>query len=417
MRLAFGLVSQHAGRDGEAQRSGNRYSNERSWENLKAPLSPLLRYSLALLAVGFAMLVTFLLRPSSQAPMYSPSFAVVIIISWYAGVGPGIFATILAGLAIDYFFVGKPFGFEFDLAHLEQTCMFTAVAVLIGYLAAARRRTEEWLRAAHQELEMRVQERTKDLAQSTLELEKRNKELWRLQGEMSRAERFATLGRITGAIAHDLGTPLNSVLGYAQLLAEEELPENARRRLNVIVTQIERMVEILNQRLSQARDSFQDHRQVNVNELIQETLELFKPVFERNGVRVNRSLAQSLALIRGDETSLQRVLINLIDNAVDAMEKGGELTVTTSVSPVSKGGTTGVFVTVMETGAGIPPELLPRIFEFFVTTKSQGKGTGLGLAISQEIIKRHGGAIDITSRVGEGTAVRVFLPVDETSKS
>ncbi len=381
---------------------------------MKAPLSLLSRYCLAIAAVGPAMAMTLLLRPSSQAPIYYPSFVAVMITAWYAGVGPGIFATIVAGLAIDYFYVGAPYTLEFDSAHFERVGMFMIVAVVIGYLAAARRRTEQSLRAAQRELEMRVQERTKDLAQSNRELEERNKELWRLQGEMSRAERFATLGRITGAIAHDLGTPLNSVLGYAQLLAKEELPENIRRRLHVIVTQVERMVEILNQRLSQARGSFPDHCQVNVNELIQETLELFKPIFERNGVRVITSLAQSLAPIRGDETSLRRVLINLLDNAVDAMEKGGKLTVTTSASPVLKAGAAGVVVTVTDTGAGIPPELLPRIFEFFVTTKSQGKGTGLGLAICQEVIKTHGGAIDISSRVGEGTTVRVFLPAGET---
>ncbi len=383
---------------------------------LKVSLSPLFRYSLAVLAVALALLATFLLQPLAQPTIYSLSFAAVIITAWHAGLGPGILATILAGLGIDYFFVGMPYAVDFDLAHLEQTGMFMIVAVVIGYLAAARRQMEERLRAAHHELELRVQERTKELARSNLELEERNKELWRLQGEMSRVEHFATLGRITGAIAHDLGTPLNSVLGYAHLLANEELPENIRYRLNIIVTQVERMVEILNQYLSQTRGSFQDHRQVNVNELVQETLELFKPIFERNGIRAITSLAESLSPVRGDETSLRRVLINLLDNAVDAMKKGGEITVATSASPASNAGTAGVSVAVTDTGAGIPPELLPRIFEFFVTTKSQGKGTGLGLAICQEIIKGHGGAIDISSRVGEWTTVHLFLPTGAPSE-
>ncbi len=174
----------------------------------RASPSLLFRYSLALSTMALALLATCLLRPFSQPPVYYPSFLAVVTASWFGGMWPGVFVTVLAGLAIDYFYIGAPFTFEFDLAHFENVGMFMVMAVVTGYFAAARRSMEESLRAARDDLDIRVQERTRDLYQANMALEERNKELWRLQGEMSSAERFATLGRITGAIAHDLGTPL-----------------------------------------------------------------------------------------------------------------------------------------------------------------------------------------------------------------
>jgi signal transduction histidine kinase len=404
---------------------------EKRW---KAPSSPWLRYSAAVVTVAVALLLTSLLQSLAVAPIYSLSFAAVILTAWYAGLGPGLLATALAGLALDYFFIGPRYSLGFDLRHVEQVSVFMVVAILIGYLTAARRRAEEELRAAHADLEIRVQERTKELARTNKELqtevaerkeaegrlaelarelEARNDELWRLQGEMGRVERLAALGRITGAIAHELGTPLNSVLGYAHLLAKEELSENAHRRLEIITTQVERMVEIINQYLSRTRTSFQEGRQVDVNGLVRETLDLLRPIFQQRHVQATAVLADSLPPIRGDAASLQRVLINLFDNAADAMDKEGEITVTTRVSQSTGPTKAGILICITDTGIGIPPELLPKIFEFFVTTKAPGQGTGMGLAVCQEIVKGHGGKIDITSQVGKGTAVQVFLPADE----
>jgi signal transduction histidine kinase len=102
----------------------------------------------------------------------------------------------------------------------------------------------------------------------------------------------------------------------------------------------------------------------------------------------------------------------LINNAVDAMENGGALAITTQAVGPPNTAQRGVIVEVSDTGIGIPPEMLPRIFDLFVTTKTTGKGTGLGLAVCQEIIKVHGGTIDISSRVGQGTCVRIFLPTE-----
>jgi signal transduction histidine kinase len=139
---------------------------------------------------------------------------------------------------------------------------------------------------------------------------------------------------------------------------------------------------------------------------------LLQPIFQQHGMVVTPVLAGSLPPLYGDSVSLQRVLTNIIDNAVDASAGKGRIDIRTLPNPNSAGRAPGIMVEITDNGAGIAPELLPKIFDLFVTTKSPGKGTGLGLAICQEIIKAHGGTINVSSRVGQETIVQIFLPTE-----
>jgi C4-dicarboxylate-specific signal transduction histidine kinase len=396
--------------------------------------SLLLRYGVAIVAAVLALLLTLLLWPMIKPSVSPLFFAAVMLSAWYGGLGPGLLATALAVVAIDYFFLPPPSTRIIALDEFLRLGVFVLVALLISSLTAARKRAEEALRRAHDELELHVQERTAELgktnaalraeiaerkeaelqvAQVTGELVKRNEELWRFQREMGRIEPLAALGRITGIIAHELGTPLNSVLGYSQLLAQERLPESARDSLKIIEAQVQRMADIIQHYLSRTRRSPQSHRRIDVNALIRETLVLLKPIFHQHRVQVTTALAEALPPLRGDNASLQRVLINVLNNAVDAMEQGGAVTIATRASALPEPGRLAVLIEVADTGTGIPPELLPNIFDLFVTTKAPGKGTGLGLVVCQEIVQRHGGTIEITSQVEGGTCVRISLPMDD----
>jgi signal transduction histidine kinase len=226
---------------------------------------------------------------------------------------------------------------------------------------------------------------------------------------MGRVEPLAALGRITATIAHELGTPLNSILGHTQLLTREDLPEPMRRRLQTIESQVRRMADTIQYYLSRTRSSHRVDEPVDVNALVRETVALLQPSFQQHRVRVVCALAEALPWLSADRGSLQRVLINLLNNALDAMGTGGTVTITTG-EELSAAARAGVVLEVTDTGAGMSPELVTKLFSLFTTTKEPGKGSGLGLAISQEIVQAHGGSIDITSRVGQGTTVRIILP-------
>lgn len=246
----------------------------------------------------------------------------------------------------------------------------------------------------------------------TKELVERNKELWNLQQEMGRVGQAAALGWMTGAIAHELGTPLNSVLGYTQLLAQEDLPEKARRHAKTIESQVQRMAGIVQYYLDRTRGSTSKRSHVNLNELVRETLILLKPVFAEKSVNVVSQLAESLPSLNAHSGSLQRVLFNLLNNAVDSLGQERRITIATHIEQPTEQQRSGIIIEITDTGAGISPDLLPKVFDFFMTTKNPGSGTGLGLTVCQEIVKEHGGKIAISSQVEKGTTVRIVLPTD-----
>ena len=377
-----------------------------------------IRYAIPLLAVVAATFLASLLPPRLDPSHFTFFFLAVMVSAWYGGLGAGLIATVLSALALDYFFIAPILAIELDSHALVRLCVFLIVSIITNYLTNAQRRAEAGLRQAHAELEDRVRERTAELAATNdvlrAEINERQKierELLRVQQQIGRVERLATLGRITATVAHDLGTPLNSVLGYTQLLAKEELPERARRRLGIIETEIHRMGEIIQNYLSYARGNPQRVR-IDANELIRDTVLLLQPVFKQRSVAVTSQLSESLPVIYGDANSIQRLLINLLDNAVDACDAGGSVKIGTLEQSGLNHREQGVNIEVADTGGGIQPEMLTKVFDLFVTTKAPGKGTGLGLVICQEIVKAHGGTINITSQVGNGTTVTVFLPVN-----
>ena len=376
----------------------------------------LLRYAVATVLPGLALALAELIPARADPSHFSLFFIAVMLSSWYGGLGAGLLATILSALSLEYFFISKYF-ITLNWRAFLRLGVFTAIAVLTSYLTNARKRAEQALREAHDELDQRVRERTAELAQANesmraeiVERKKAETELLRLQLELGRVERLATLGRMAGTIAHDLGTPLNSVLGYAQLLSQENLTERARRRLSIIETQINRMGEIIQHYLLQTRGTA-PKRAVLINDLVRDTLTLLQPVFVERAIEVTSNCSRAAPVIYGNSDSIQRVLINLLDNAMYACEKGGAIHISTkacSAAPKPE----GVLIEISDTGSGIAPELLPKIFDLFVTTKPPGRGTGLGLVICQEIVRAHGGTIAVESSVGRGTLVTIYLPVD-----
>ncbi len=220
------------------------------------------------------------------------------------------------------------------------------------------------------------------------------------------AEQLASLSLITAGIAHDIGTPMNVILGYADMLRDSLDNPKDRRRAEVIAEQVRRVTGLLQTLLNIARPHDRADRPVQVDEVLEHALEFFSEKLRARSIRVERKM-KPIPSVLGDRDRLEQVFLNLIVNASDAMPEGGQLIV--RVEPGVDG---GVEVEIKDTGHGIDAEALGRIFEPFYTSKERGEGTGLGLVVSRSIVLDHKGTIEVESEPGKGTCFRIHLPTD-----
>jgi two-component system cell cycle sensor histidine kinase/response regulator CckA len=232
-----------------------------------------------------------------------------------------------------------------------------------------------------------------------------------LQEQLIQSEKLAALGRLVSGVAHELNNPLTSVIGYTQLvLAQYELAPDLRERLDVVNKQGQRARRIVQNMLSFARQHRPQRSGVDLNSLLEMTLELRAYELGVVNIQVAREFGDVPSII-GDAHLLQQVFLNIMVNAEQALRqsnKGGHLTVRTESKEVEEN--KWAVVTIIDDGPGIPPEVIGRIFDPFFTTKEVGEGTGLGLSISYGIVKEHGGGIKVESRPGQGTTFLIELP-------
>jgi signal transduction histidine kinase len=277
----------------------------------------------------------------------------------------------------------------------------------------------------NEELQERIREATETLAQRNQELQRVNEALFHSQRQLAQWERLAGMVYQSATIAHEIGTPLHSMAGYIHLLlTDTQLPDNARRQLQIIESQLDRVAETLRTMLASTRQPVPQARPLDLNELLGELLQLTSPGMSRGQVQVSTHL-QELPLILADGNQLQQVFLNLIVNALDAMPTGGELCVETAVEaangylPRHPGVQPArcVAVRIGDTGQGIPEAHLDKIFDPFFTTKGAARGTGIGLAVSAHIIQAHGGSITVHSQVGEGSTFTVRFPIAAEGKA
>ncbi len=226
-----------------------------------------------------------------------------------------------------------------------------------------------------------------------------------LEQQLLQAEKLSSIGLLAAGVAHEVNTPLAVISTYAQMLARQiSGDETKARMLEKIAKQTFRASEIVNSLLNFSRTSPTEFGDVDLNRTVQDTVNLIEPQLRKAGVGLELSLAPQLPPIKGNAGRLQQVFLNLFLNARDAMEGGGTLRVRTSVSEGS------VQVDVADTGKGIPPEILSRIYDPFFTTKPAKRGTGLGLSVTYGIVREHGGTIEVESLPGAGTCFHLDFP-------
>jgi signal transduction histidine kinase len=229
-------------------------------------------------------------------------------------------------------------------------------------------------------------------------------ELRQVQKQVLQAEKLATIGQMAAGIAHELNTPLTYIMGNLELLQAQGLTDGQKGMLGSVARGAERIKGLAQSLLAFSRPGQEVASPLSVNEVIERSLELCHYQILKSGVQLEKQLAVQLPAVNGFTNQLEMALINLVVNAIQAMGKGGRLTVT------SKAVNGSVEIHVADTGPGIPENIQATIFEPFITTKPEGQGTGLGLSTVLMVVERHNGRIDFTTRPGAGTTFRIRLP-------
>ena len=301
----------------------------------------------------------------------------------------------------------------------------------------------------------KLEENQESLENYLTSLESTNKKLVQAQEELTRTEKLASIGRFAAGVAHEVGNPLGAILGYTSILEKEGVDRaESRDYLKRIEKEIERINRIVRELLDFARPSKIEIREVDMNKVIESTLSLLSYQKGFKNIETRLDLQNPLPMIKGDESQLSQVMINIILNGVDAMPNGGILKIQTeevvAEEPVTdrfqrlynprrrrgdptrsdyshmrkpdplssmmtkfSGGDRLVKIRVSDTGMGIKKEDLDRIFDPFFTTKAPDKGTGLGLSISLRIVESVGGEIKAESEVGKGSTFELLFQASE----
>lgn len=488
------------------------------------------RYGLAVVSVAVALIVTkSLVKYTDVTPLF---YAAIVIGAWFGGRGPGLLSVALATVSIDYYFVEPLYTLRLGGKSLSFLLVFGILAVVTSWMSSKRRQSEEALRQARDELDMRVQERTKELRQANQALRERadlldlthdtvfvrdmndvitfwnrgaeerygwtreeamgkvsheivrtgfpaplpeiNAELTRtgrwegellhtrrdgsvvtvasrwalqrdeqenpvavletnnditerkraeealqkVQTELAHATRVMTLGEMTASIAHEVNQPLAAIVtnGNACLRwlgsAQPNFVE-ARQSVERIIKDGYRASEVIQRVRNLVKKAPPRNYPVDLNEVIREVLALAQSQAKRNLVLVKQELANDLPFVLGDRVQLQQVILNLVINGLEAIAKSrnGERVLAIRSS---RDESDNLIVAVRDTGGGIEPESVERLFDAFFTTKPDGMG--MGLAISRTIIESHGGRLWATSNSPKGAVFQFQLPPASASE-
>ncbi len=355
------------------------------------------RYGSAGAFVAAAFGCTLFLQRFFTYPFLFLFFAAVMASAWFGGAGAGLFAVLVSTVLVAYFFVPPYYSWAITPTAVSYFVAFVVCALVVSWVSSSRRKTEEALREARDQLEVRVSERTTALM--------------RTQTELARLSRVLSMGELTASIAHEISQPLTAVVtnGQASLEWLSTHPPNLEKA-RVITESIVRDGTRAGAVLGKVRAMFHKEAPVkdwtDLNTVIQELVVFLRNEAEARHVTVHTQLSPALPNVMADRVQLQQVVMNLMLNGMDAMSdaKQKELVVRSQKEKDAQ-----VLIAVEDSGAGIDPGAAEKIFEPFFTTKP--RGIGVGLSISRSIVESHQGRLWAGPRPGGGTIFQFTLPI------
>jgi C4-dicarboxylate-specific signal transduction histidine kinase len=391
-------------------------SNPFLWPKPPAILS----YSIAVLSVAAALIISRLPAVHLQDAPVSLLLCAVILSAWFGGVGPGLLATALSAFAFNYYFLPPIYSLGPKPEEIPRLVIFTVSALFVGSLSAAQRSATESLRRVRDDLRGTVQELQKsNEALQTESLERKHAEEARreAQAELARVSRVTTMGELTASLAHEVNQPIAAAVTNANtclrwLTRDHPDVEEARAAAMRIVKDGTRAAEIVKRIRLLFKKSTPQRELVDVNEAIQEMIVLLRSEAARHNILVGTELATDLPQVVGDRVQLQQVMMNLMINGIDAM-KDTDGTRKLAIKS-QRGENERILVTVSDTGVGLPAQQADQIFKAFFTTKPHG--TGMGLSISRSIVESHDGRLWAAENSPRGANFCFTLPAKIEAK-
>src|SRR5580704_6878123 len=369
---------------------------------LPAKSPALLRYAFAIALVSIALLLSLALQVRFDNPFWFFFAIAVIAATWFGGRGPGWVAVGISTAVVLYFFIPPYRVWSVNLCDIPFFLTFVGCQVVANWLISWRRETEDSLRRTRDELEVKVGERTAELHDANESLleqiaeQKRTEEALQVtRTELARVVRITTIGELTASIAHEVNQPLAAVVANADACvawlshqtpnlvearaAAERTTQGATRASEVIV-RIRSLIDKVTPQKSR----------VQINEVIEEIAVLAERQAEKNNVSLTLELTPDLPAVLGDKIQLQQVVLNLMINGIEAMssvtDRQRRMLIRSRAQDAGQ-----ILVSVEDSGIGVSPQVMARLFEPFFTTRSQGMG--MGLPISRSIIEAHGGRL------------------------
>jgi C4-dicarboxylate-specific signal transduction histidine kinase len=381
--------------------------------------STLLQSGVAVLLVAGALGVTLLLQSVVSTAGYIFFYIAVVTGTWFAGKWAGSLTVILGTLAVEYYFIPPIHSIAVSRQSIPIFIEFAVSAIMVGWFSSWRKEAEVALQQARNELQLRVEERTAELKRTNEQLldeisERKRAEdaYYEAQTELARVTRISALGTLAASISHEVNQPLAAVVTNADacmmwLSSDPPNLDEARLAVDCIAQQGTRASDVVRRIRAMFTKGGSERSRVRINDLILEVSALMEADAIRSRVTLRTELVDDLPDVLADRVQLQQVLVNLIQNGVEAMStvdnRPRHIIIRSEMQAADE-----VLVAVRDCGPGIAPKDQKRIFDTFFTTKPQGMG--MGLSISHSIIEAHGGLLWAGSNSDSGATLQFTLP-------